>query len=187
MERTEEGIAQLLAEGSPEGIEALYAAYGTLAYTLALRIVHDEQAAEDVVQEAFLSIWRRAESYRRERGSLKGWVCGVVRNRAIDRLRSRRRQVAFDVPIEAAAAEPAISDTWAEVAAALTRRQVQEALQALPEDQRTTIEMAYFGGYSQTEISRVMEIPLGTVKGRARLALSRLRGLLEGAEASWQR
>jgi RNA polymerase sigma-70 factor (ECF subfamily) len=185
MAAADERIAELLAEGSPEAIELLYDAYGTLAYTLALRIVTDPHTAEDVIQDAFLAVWRRADQFRSERGTVKSWLCQVVRNCAIDRLRSNRRKVAMDVPIDAATAEPSVSDTWAGVAAALTRQEVQVALRTLPPEQRQTVELAFFDGYSQTEISRAMDVPLGTVKGRARLALTRLRGVLE-REESWQ-
>jgi RNA polymerase sigma-70 factor (ECF subfamily) len=169
MTAPENRIAALLAEGSPEGVEALYDSCGTLAYTLALRVLRDPAAAEDVVQESFLAIWR-----------------GIVRNRAIDRLRSQRTRTRYDVPIEDATGTPSLSDTWQSVAAELTRQELQLALDDLPSEQRETIELAYFGGMSQTEISAATETPLGTVKSRARLALNRLRGTLEGMEASWQ-
>jgi RNA polymerase sigma-70 factor (ECF subfamily) len=186
MTAPENRIAALLAEGSPEGVEALYDSCGTLAYTLALRVLRDPAAAEDVVQESFLAIWRGAAGFRPERGSLRNWVCSIVRNRAIDRLRSQRTRTRYDVPIEDATGTPSLSDTWQSVAAELTRQELQLALDDLPSEQRETIELAYFGGMSQTEISAATETPLGTVKSRARLALNRLRGTLEGMEASWQ-
>ena len=178
MEAFEERVVRLLAEGSPRGIEELYDAYGSLAYTLALRIVNNQHTAEDVVQETFLAVWRKAERYDATRGSLKSWLCRICRNRALDRVRSNRSRVAFDVSIDEAVHEPSLSDTWSEVAAELTRQQVRQALDELPAEQRQTLELAYFGGYSQTEISRAMDVPLGTVKGRARLGLARLRGQL---------
>lgn len=182
MPPSEENIAAMLADGAPAGIEALYDAYGTLVYTIALRILSDAHAAEDVVQECFLSVWRNTEAYQAGRGSLKAWVCGIARNRAIDRLRKSRNQ-RFDIPIDGAVDQPAVADTWAEVAAELNRQEIREALESLPPDQRHTIEMAYYGGFSQTEISEAMGVPLGTVKGRARLALRRLRGeLSEGRQ-----
>lgn len=177
MRPSEECIAAMLAEGSPEGVEALYDAYGVLVYTIAIRILSDAHAAEDVVQECFLSVWRNGEAYHRGRGSLKAWLCGIARNRAIDRLRKSRNH-RFDVPIDGAVDEPSVADTWAEVAAELNRQEICKALESLPADQRQTIEMAYYGGFSQTEISEAMGVPLGTVKGRARLALRRLRGEL---------
>lgn len=184
MRSGEERLVALLMEGSPEGVEALYDAYGALAYTLALRVLSDEHAAEDVVQECFLAVWRKAESYHPARGSLRSWICTIARNRAIDRLRSNRSHSRFDIPIEAAIDAPGVSDTWASVAAALSRQQIREALDALPLEQRQTIEMAYYGGYSQSEISEAMGVPLGTVKGRARLALLKLRGELRRVGAA---
>jgi RNA polymerase sigma-70 factor (ECF subfamily) len=178
MDAFAERLARLLAEGSPRGMEELYDAYGSLAYTLALRVVRDPHIAEDVVQETFLAVWRRSESYDSSRGSLKNWLCRICRNRAIDRVRRGRSRTAFGVSIDEAVNEPSLSDTWSQVAAELTRQQVRQALDELPADQRQTLELAYFGGYSQTEISQAMEVPLGTVKGRARLGLARLRGQL---------
>ena len=173
-------MLELLARGEPEGIEMLYDRYGTLAYALAFRVLHDAGGAEDVVQEAFLSIWRRASTYRSERGSLRTWVCSIVHHRALDRLRGRAGRARADVAIEhAPLASVTISDTWDRVVESLEREEVRTALAELSVEQRETIELAYFGGYSQREISDLMGVPLGTVKGRTRLALSKLRGLLE--------
>jgi RNA polymerase sigma-70 factor, ECF subfamily len=176
----DERIVELLGSRAPEAIEALYDAYGGLMYTLVLRIVGDQQVAEDVLQECFLAVWRRADSFDAARGSLKSWMCAVARNRAIDRVRGQRGRVQLDAPLDVAVNEPGLSDTWSEVVAAITRQEIRDALDALPAEQRQTIELAYYGGYSQAEISRKMGIPLGTVKGRARLALERLRILMNG-------
>ena len=158
----------------------LYDRYAGLAYTLAFRVLNDAGAAEDVVQEAFLSIWRRASTYRSERGSLRTWVCSIVHHRALDRLRGRAGRARRDLALEHAPLEAtAIADTWERVAEELERDAVRSALGGLSVEQRETIELAYFGGYSQTEISDLMKVPLGTVKGRTRLALRKLRGLLE--------
>lgn len=184
---SESRIAALLEEGAPEGVEALYDSYGTLAYTLALSVLRDPGAAEDVVQESFLSVWRSGGGYRPDRGSLRSWLVTIVRNRAIDRLRSQRTRVRYDVPLDGVEHEPSLSDTWASVAAALTGEELRRALAELPAEQRETIELSYFRGLSQSEISAAMRTPLGTVKSRARLALNWLRGALEGMETSWQR
>lgn len=173
-------MIELLGRGEPEGIELLYDRYGTLAYSLAFRILHDTGAAEDVVQEAFLSVWRRASTYRSQRGSLRTWVCSIVHHRALDRLRGRAGRARGDVALEHAPIEAtSISDTWDRVVESLERDEVRSALAELSVEQRETIELAYFGGYSQTEISDLMGVPLGTVKGRTRLALSKLRSTLE--------
>ena len=173
-------MLDLLTRAEPEGIEMLYDRYSGLAYTLAYRVLNDAGAAEDVVQEAFLSIWRRASTYRSDRGSLRTWVCSIVHHRALDRLRGRSGRARQDVALEHAPVEAtSVSDTWDRVAEELQRDEVRAALGNLSMEQRETIELAYFGGYSQTEISDLMRVPLGTVKGRTRLALRKLRGVLE--------
>ena len=176
---TDSRMLDLLTRAEPEGIEMLYDRYSGLAYTLAFRVLNDAGAAEDVVQEAFLSIWRRASTYRSDRGSLRTWVCSIVHHRALDRLRGRSGRARLDVALEHAPIEAtSVSDTWDRVAVELEREEVQTALATLSIEQRETIELAYFGGYSQTEISDLMRVPLGTVKGRTRLALHKLRGVL---------
>ena len=173
-------MLDLLARAEPEGIEMLYDRYSALAYTLAFRVLNDAGAAEDVVQEAFLSVWRRASTYRSDRGSLRTWVCSIVHHRALDRLRGRAGRARQDLALEhAPIAVTSVSDTWDQVVEVLEREQLKTALSELSMEQRETIELAYYGGYSQTEISDLMQVPLGTVKGRTRLALRKLRGLLE--------
>jgi RNA polymerase sigma-70 factor (ECF subfamily) len=168
----------LIAARSSQGMEILYDRYGALAFGLAVRILGDPGAAEDAVQEAFLSVWRRVATYRPERGSVRSWLCTVVRNRAIDRLRGRSGWAREELPIEQMRQVAAGGDTWSEVVAELDREHLLRAMDALPQEQRTTLEMAYFGGYTQSEISARMEVPLGTVKGRTRLALRALRSAL---------
>jgi RNA polymerase sigma-70 factor (ECF subfamily) len=177
---SDEQVVDRIAQGSPEGVELLYDRHGALAYGLALRILRDPVTAEDVVQEAFLSIWRGASTYRPERGSVRSWLCTVVRNRAIDRTRGRAGHARSELPLEHVAGDHSTDDVWGEVVAELDREHIRRALDTLPPEQRTTIELAYFGGCSQTEISERMQVPLGTVKGRTRLALTRLRGVLGG-------
>ena len=157
----------------------LYDRYGGLAYSLAYRVLQDAAAAEDVVQEAFLSIWRRADSFRPERGSLRTWLCSIVHHRALDRLRGRAGRARGDVPLEGGHPDTVVPDMWETVSLQIERDQVRSALSELPADQRQTIELAYYGGYSQTEISSLMGVPLGTVKGRTRAALRKLRSTLE--------
>jgi RNA polymerase sigma-70 factor (ECF subfamily) len=178
-------ILDLLGDGSPEGMELLYDQYGRLAYTLAYRVLNDEGAAEDAVQEAFLSIWRRGSTYRRDRGSLRTWVCSIVHHRAVDRLRGRAGRARQDIPIDLSPPETSMSDTWDKVSVELEREQIRGALTELSSEQRETIELAYYGGYSQTEISSLMKCPLGTVKGRTRLALRKMRSRLEGQGVEW--
>ena len=188
MHLTDDDIVRSISAHSPEGIEALYDRYGGLAHTVALRVLGDRGAAEDVVQEAFLSVWRRGSTYQQGRGSLRSWICTIVRNRAIDRLRGDRHRTRLDTSMEGQSIEPAISDPWAAVALELSGEEVRKALADLPAEQRQTIELAYYGGYSQSEIATAMEVPLGTVKGRVRIALDKLRtSLADRLEAPWQR
>lgn len=179
MTPSDDRMLELLASADPEGIEMLYSRYGRLAYSLAYRVLSDAGAAEDVVQEAFLSVWRRAATYRADRGSLRTWLCSIVHHRALDRLRGRSGRARLDLPLEKASPETDASDTWDQVAQVLERDQITVALGELSAEQRQTIELAYFGGYSQSEISELLRIPLGTVKGRTRIGLRKLRSALE--------
>ena len=185
MHDEDDGLLQRVAEGSPEAFEALYDRYCRLAYAIAMRVLADAHAADEVVQEAFLAVWRKRLTYHVELGTPRTWIATIVRNRAIDHLRrcSRRDmyELATDVPVEHAA----LSDTWAEVSAELSRQEIQAALLTLPIEQRQTIELAYWCGLSQSEISEQMHVPIGTVKGRARLGLLKLRGALEREEEPW--
>jgi RNA polymerase sigma-70 factor, ECF subfamily len=175
-------LLERIAAGDPRAFEALYDRHGGAAYSLALHITGDRGRAEDVTQEAFLSVWRSRERYDPARGAVKSWLLGVVRNRSIDDLRRHGRHArhrASDEGLEEYAEAAERTD-----AQALLRddaRAVREALDGLPPDQRAAIELAYFGGLSHTEIARALRVPVGTVKGRMRLGLEKLRGRL-GAE-----
>jgi RNA polymerase sigma-70 factor (ECF subfamily) len=183
---TEAAILDSIARGAPEAFQALYDRYSRLAYTVAMRILNDEATAEDVVQDAFLSVWQRSSTYRPDRGSVRAWICTIVRNRAIDRLRGESGRARYELSLDRTLDEPSLSDTWAEVLASLERERIGRALQDLPPEQRQTIELAYWSGMSHTEIGRAMRVPLGTVKGRARLAMGKLREALQGREELWQ-
>lgn len=187
MRLSDEDIVRPGSLASPEGMEAMYDRYGALAFTVALRILNDEGAAEDVVQDAFLSIWRKGTTFDSTKGSLRAWLSTVVRNRAIDRLRGTRSHERYDVPVELTGVASPLGDPWSEVAAELTAREVRSALDELPVEQRQTLELAYYGGYSQSEIATAMHVPLGTVKGRVRIALEKLRSsLAHEQEVEWQ-
>ncbi|MGA8016463.1 MAG: sigma-70 family RNA polymerase sigma factor [Candidatus Dormiibacterota bacterium] len=179
----DDGIVQLLANRDPKGIDRLYERYGGLAYAIGLRVLGDRTAAEDVVQESFLAIWRRSETFDPRRGGLRPWVCTIVHHRALDRLRGSRNVRRRDIPLDGAAPGDSPSDPWEGVSDGLVREAVRGALAQLPPEQRETIELAYFAGLSQSEISSRMNLPLGTVKGRARLAMRRLHQLLAGSAA----
>ena len=179
----DEELMTLVSRGESAAFESVYDRHGTAAYSLARRIVGDSKAAEDVTQEAFLSIWRASQRYDQTRGSLRGWILGIVRNRAIDVLRRTAGQAPrLDLDDELALEQrPAPDETEAEAIRRETARDVRGALATLPPEQATVIELAYFGGFSQSEIGGMLGIPLGTVKGRMRLGLEKIRyALAEG-------
>jgi len=146
-----------------------------------MRVLGDPARAEDAVQDAFLNVWNRASSFDAARGSLRAWLLTSVRNRCIDYLRGRgsheRREEELEPDAEDAQSR---SDPWREVALSLERGAVRDAMASLPSEQRQVVEMAYFGGYSHSEIADMTGVPLGTVKGRMRLALEKMSSYLRG-------
>src|SRR6201999_2632261 len=167
----------------PEAFEVFYDRHGGAAYSLAYGILGDTGAAEDGIQEAFISIWRSGGKFDATRGSVRSWTLSIVRNRAIDALRSKAGKapkLTFDDD-ERLAARPAQERTEDEAIMHETASEVRGALTKLPGDQSKGIELGYFGGFSQREIARMLILPLGTVKGRMRLGLEKIRGeLAEG-------
>jgi RNA polymerase sigma-70 factor (ECF subfamily) len=179
----DEELMPLIGEKDPEAFEVFYDRHGGVAYSLAYRIVGEQAAAEDVTQEAFISIWKSGARFDRARGSVRSWMLSIVRNRAIDALRSRAGKapkLSFDddAILEQRPAEELTDD---EAMRRETATELRGALGELPGEQSKVIELAYFGGFSQSEISRMLGVPLGTVKGRMRLGLEKIRGeLAEG-------
>ena len=169
----------LVTEPDPTDLGSLYDRYGALAYSIAFRILGDAGRSEDVVQDCFLKLWRNAGRFDEERGSLRTWIATSVRNRAIDYLRGRgaherqEREIPPTVEFSGPGADP-----WREVSEELEREAIQAALAALPAEQRQVVELAYFGGFTQSEIAEMNGIPLSTVKGRMRLALEKLHSFL---------
>lgn len=172
-------LAQQLARGDQAALAALFDRYGGLAYSIALRVIGDPGQAEDAVQDAFLKLWKGAAGFDPRRGSLRTWLVTAVRNRAIDYLRGRgaheRRELDLDPDAGSAQAGPEH-----EAMASLERAAVRAGLADLPAEQRRTIELAYYGGYTQNEIAELTQVPLSTVKGRMRLALEKLASYLKG-------
>jgi RNA polymerase sigma-70 factor (ECF subfamily) len=174
---------ELLAaiQQSDEGALAeLYDRYGRLAFGLAYRILGERGTAEDVVQEAFLAVWRRSTSFKADRGSARAWLMSIVHNAAIDRRRGRFKREQEAVPLDDLAfkLENEAEDPFALVSEQIDAEKVRSALGTLPGEQREAIELAYFGGLTQQEISDRTGTPLGTVKSRMRLGLHKLRSLL---------
>ncbi len=172
---TDQELIASLATGDELALGQLYDRFGGAAYGLARRIVRDGGLAEDAVQEAFLSVWRSAAQFDETRGSARGWVLMLVHRRAVDLVKRRTRRP--EAPIEAAP-EPAGATTAEEADVRAERRRVLTALAALPAAQRRSIELAYYGGYSQSEIASRLGAPLGTIKSRMFVGLSTLRNLL---------
>ncbi|TMM05230.1 MAG: sigma-70 family RNA polymerase sigma factor [Actinobacteria bacterium] len=181
----DEELMQLVRRGEARAFEVLYDRHSGAAFSLAYRMVGTRSTAEEVVQEAFLAFWRVNARYDRARGSVRTWILGIVHNRAIDALRrgavhDRRRAGDEGLEERFAAAE----QTDVEVARRDEAREVRSALETLPSDQLRVIELAYFGGFSQSEIASMLDTPVGTVKGRMRLGLAKMRSQLGPAEAA---
>ena len=179
----DEDVMQLVRRGDAQAFEIVYERHSAAAFSLAYRMMGTRSGAEDVTQEAFLSLWRSGARFDRARGSVRTWVLGIVHHRAIDALRrstvhAKRR--ASDEGIEERFEAPERTDV--EAARREEAGSVRNALSTLPADQCQVIELAYFGGFTHTEIADMLETPVGTVKGRMRLGLKKLRDRLgEGA------
>ena len=179
----DEDLMPLIAEQDPVAFEVFYDRHGGAAYSLAYRIVGDKQAAEDVTQEALISIWRSGARFDRARGSVRAWTLGIVRNRAIDLLRrdsGRAPKLAFDSE-EILERRPSEDLTDVEALRRETAREVRGALSGLPEEQSRVLKLAYFGGFTHSEIARMLNEPLGTIKGRMRLGMDKIRAVLAEA------
>jgi len=177
----DEELMQLVRRGQAPAFEVVYERHATAAFSLAYRIVGSRNGAEDVSQEAFLNIWRSGARYDRARGSVRTWVLGIVHHRAIDYLRratvhDKRR--ASDEGMEERFEAGERTDV--EVARRDEAETVRSAIGTLPTEQSQVIELAYFGGFTHTEIAEMLETPVGTIKGRMRLGLTKMRGQLSG-------
>jgi RNA polymerase sigma-70 factor, ECF subfamily len=181
----DEDLMQLVRRGQAAAFELIYERHSRAAFSLAYRMAGSRGVAEDVVQEAFLNIWRSGARYERKRGSVRTWVLGIVHHRAIDALRRsnvHERRRASDEGI----AETVETGERTDVQAA--RREeaatVRAALEHLPAEQCQVIELAYFGGFTHTEIAELLQTPVGTIKGRMRLGLEKMRGALGAGQVS---
>ena len=179
-------LAELLtrsSRGDSEAFAAFYDATSARAYGLALRVVRDPAQAEEVAQEAFLEVWRTAARFRSEKGSAIGWLLTIVHRKAVDRVRSAEAASRRDTTYQQHD-HPVAHDTTAEaVEASMEARRVRSALGELTAVQREALELAYFGGYTHTEVARMLDLPVGTAKTRIRDGLIRLRDAL-GVTAS---
>jgi RNA polymerase sigma factor (sigma-70 family) len=176
-------LGRALAAADVDALALLYDRYGSIAYSVALRVLGDPGLAEDMVQESFLKIWNNAANFDPSRGSLRSWLLTSVRNRAIDQLRGRAAHERQEVDLGGAESQSGRgpgTDPWHEVSLTMERDAVTEALRRLPVEQKQAVELAYYGGYTAREIAEISKVPVSTIKGRMRLALEKLHSYLEG-------
>jgi RNA polymerase sigma-70 factor, ECF subfamily len=175
----DEDLLELVHDGEVQAFEVIFDRHGTAAFSLAYRMCGRRAAAEDIVQDAFLSLWRSSRGYDPRRGSVRSWVLSAVHNRAIDTFRRQSSRTGRDVADDGIAERmPAPDSTDAEVERRDDARRVRTALDELPSDQRQVIELAYFGGFTHSQIAEMLDLPAGTVKGRMRLGLTKMRYVL---------
>jgi len=186
---SDEALVALVARRDEHALAELYDRVGRIAYGLALRVLRDDRLAEDAVQEGFLTVWRTAAAFRAERAKASTWILTLVHRRAVDLVRREERRRAEPLPDEVVAevgpvVEPTDEAAWLR----FERERVQAALRQLPDVQREAIELAYYGGFSQSELAERLGVPLGTIKSRMFAGLARLRELLDESaqEGSWK-
>jgi RNA polymerase sigma-70 factor, ECF subfamily len=184
---SDEAVVALVARSDDTALAELYDRFGRVAYGVALRILRDEKLAEDAVQEGFLAAWRSADRFMPERGKASTWVLTLVHRRAVDLVRreDRRRADALTDELELARSGSAEDDAWLR----FERERVQAALKQLPDQQREALELAYYGGFSQSELAERLGQPVGTIKSRMFTGLARLRELLAepgAGEKAWK-
>ncbi len=175
-------LIQRVSEVDKEALEALYLRYQTPVYSLAMFMLKQPALAEEVTQDIFLNIWLKAGSFNAERGQPKGWIMSVAHHKIVDLIRSRRRTIVNTDPADYETLDllPAGgASTEAQVEQTLERERIMRALATIPESQKEVIMLAYFGGFSQSEMAQRLDQPLGTIKTRVRLAMQKLRTVLE--------
>ena len=184
---SDEALVALVARADEDALAELYDRVSRIAYGLALRVLRDERHAEDAVQEAFLQVWRSAATFRAERAKASTWILTLVHRRAVDLVRREERRQADPLTDDSALGE-APEDTEEAAWLRFERERVQAALKQLPDVQREALELAYYGGFSQSELAERLGVPLGTIKSRMFAGLARLRELLDDSthEGSWK-
>jgi len=182
---SDEAVVALVARGDEIALGELYDRYGGPAYSLARRVLRDASLAEDAVQEAFLLIWRGADRFMPERAKAASWIMTIVHRRAVDLVRREQRRRSDVLPEELPSSDASAEDAvWLR----LERENVQRALGQLPDQQRETLELAYYGGFTQSELAERLGRPIGTIKSQMFTALANLRRLIEPTpkEESWR-
>jgi RNA polymerase sigma-70 factor (ECF subfamily) len=176
-------LAVRIRSGDREALGELYDRYAAVALGVALRVVRDRDAAEDVVHDAFVAVWQKISRFDPQQGQLRSWLLTVVRNRAIDRVRGARAAEDIDALDELGTLRSSANPTWEAAVANLSLATLRGALGSLPGEQREAVELAYFGGHTYREVAVLTGVPPGTAAGRLRLALAKLRQLLTGTDA----
>jgi RNA polymerase sigma-70 factor, ECF subfamily len=181
---SDEAVVALVARSDEEALAELYDRFGRVAYGLALRVLRDEKLAEDAVQEGFLAAWRNADRFMPERAKASTWLLTFVHRRAVDLVRREERRRAEPLTEASEASNSAADDAWLR----FERERVQAALRQLPDQQREALELAYYGGFTQSELAERLGQPVGTIKSRMFAGLTRLRELLAepNGESVWK-
>jgi RNA polymerase sigma factor (sigma-70 family) len=181
---SDEAVVALVARSDQEALGELYDRFGRVAYGLALRVLRDEKLAEDAVQEGFLAAWRNADRFIPERAKASTWLLTFVHRRAVDLVRREERRRAEPLAETSEASGSAADDAWLR----FERERVQAALRQLPDQQREALELAYYGGFTQSELAERLGQPVGTIKSRMFAGLARLRELLAepNGESAWK-
>lgn len=180
----DEELMELVCHNEAAAFEIVMERHADASFSLAYRMIGRRALAEDVVQEALLSLWRTGARYDRSRGSVRNWILGITHHRAVDALRRDGVRTSKNVSDEGLGERlEAPERTDVEVVRRDEAREVRTALEDLPAEQTRVIELAYFGGFTHTEIAAMLNLPIGTVKGRMRLGLEKMRGLLGAPEA----
>ena len=178
---SDEMLIRAIARGAVWPMEPLYQRYNRILYSIVYRMISDPQLTEDLLQDVFVSVWKRATSYSPQLGTVRSWLISIAHNRTIDHLRVVRRRSILkevtweDVERDESTAQP---DAWDGAWQSIQSEQVREALMRLPTEQRMVIELAYFQGWTHSEIAEGCQIPLGTVKARMRLGIMHLKRVL---------
>jgi RNA polymerase sigma-70 factor, ECF subfamily len=180
----DEDLISMVEAADAEAFATLYDRHSRAAFSLAYRMMGERQTSEDLVQDAFLKVWQGASGYRADRGSVRTWILSIVHNRGIDQIRSQASRRRTQEKIEASAPRSQPSEAFAQTWRNSQREQVREALDTVPPEQLKILELAYFSGYTHVEISDLLGLPLGTVKGRMRLGLKKIRDYFESRDAA---
>ena len=176
--------ADRIRDGDAGALGELYDRHAAAALAIAMRVVGSRAEAEDVVHDAFVAVWRKIDRFDAQRGSLRAWLLTVVRNRAIDRVRARRTAVDVDDADDRSLLRTGPNPTWEAALDRAAANDLRQAMEALPDEQRRAVELAYFEGYTYREVAEITGVPPGTANGRLRLALAKLREALTGSAAS---